>query len=220
MPLFFKNDIDAATRLAVWTIEEEEAFFTEKVPLHRQITHPHKRLQHLAGRYLLQYLFPDFPIGLIQIADTRKPFLEDEAYHFSISHCGDYAAVLVSQNKRVGIDIELVTDKIGRIEHKFVNSDEAPLLQQLVKSEAEIKMLESVYKNRQLILLWSCKEAVFKWYGAGNVDFKKHLQVIKITSNVPDAFHITLQFKKAPEDQWLHLQALFFDDVCMSYVVT
>ena len=127
---FFQNDIDADTRLAVWKIEEEEPFFTEKVPLHRQITHPHKRLQHLAGRYLLQALFPDFPIGLIQIADTRKPFLEDEAYHFSISHCGDYAAVVVSKTKSVGIDIELVSDKIRRIEHKFVNEGEAQLLKQ------------------------------------------------------------------------------------------
>ena len=219
MPLFFQNDIDTDTRLAVWKIEEEEPFFTEKVPLHRHITHPHKRLQHLAGRYLLQYLFPEFPIGLIQIADTRKPFLEDEAFHFSISHCGDYAAVIVSKTRRVGIDIELVTNRIRRIEHKFVNEDEAPLLQQQVKTAAEIKMLESVYKTRQLILLWSCKEAVFKWYGLGNVDFKKHLHVTEVTSNVSDAFHVALHFKKE-EEQLLRLQSIFFDEICMSYVAT
>ena len=219
MPLFFQNDLDTDTRLAVWKIEEDASFFTEKVPLHRQITHPHKRLQHLAGRYLLQYLFPDFPIGLIQIADTRKPFLKDEAYHFSISHCGDYAAVIVSKTRRVGIDIELVTERISRIEHKFVNKEEAPLLQQLVKNEAEIKMLEGVYKTRQLILLWSCKEAVFKWYGLGNVDFKKHMQVTGITSNIPDAFHASMQFKKGG-DRLLHLHSLFFDGVCLSYVAT
>ena len=73
MPLFFQQDIDDTTRLAIWKIEEEEAFF--HVPLQREITHPHKRLQHLAGRYLLKYLFPDFPTELIRIADTRKPFL-------------------------------------------------------------------------------------------------------------------------------------------------
>ena len=26
-----------------------------------------------------------------------------------------------------------------------------------------------------LTLLWSCKEAVFKWYGLGEVDFKGHI---------------------------------------------
>ena len=219
MPLFFQNDIDTDTRLAVWKIEEEESFFTEKVPLHRHITHPHKRLQHLAGRYLLQHLFPDFPIGLIQIADTRKPFLEDEAYHFSISHCGNFAAVLVSKTKRVGIDIELVNDKIRRIAHKFVNREEADLLQQQVDKAAAAQTLQNAFKNQQLILLWSCKEAVFKWFGLGSLDFKKHMHVQSISTNVPGTFHIKLLFKKN-EDQWLDLHSLFFDDVCMSYVVT
>src|SRR5438128_7090094 len=111
MPLFFQRDIDETTRLALWKIEEEESFFSQHVPLQRDITHPHKRLQHLAGRYLLQYLFPDFPINLIKIADTRKPYLEDEAYHFSISHCSNYAAAIVSKTARVGVDIEIPTVK-------------------------------------------------------------------------------------------------------------
>lgn len=219
MPLFFQNDIDADTRLAVWKIEEEEPFFTEKVPLHRQITHPHKRLQHLAGRYLLQALFPDFPIGLIQVADTRKPFLEDEAYHFSISHCSDYAAVIVSKTKRVGIDIELVNDKIGRIEHKFVNDEEGQLLKENRTVIDKTKTLKIPLPNQQLIMLWSCKEAVFKWYGLGNVDFKKHMQVNSIANNIPDAYHLQMAFKKN-EDQMLDLHSLFFDNVCLSYVVT
>ena len=88
MPLFYQQDIDLNTRLAVWKIEEDESWFLDQVPLQRDITHPHKRLQHLAGRYLLKRLFPEFPVSLIQVADTRKPFLEDEAFHFSISHCG------------------------------------------------------------------------------------------------------------------------------------
>src|SRR6476620_10473041 len=115
MPIFYQQDIDTYTRLAIWKLEEAENFFLKKVPLQREITHPHKRLQHLAGRYLLKYLFPDFPTELIRIADTRKPFLEDEAYHFSISHCGDFAAVLVSKNCRVGIDIEITSEKVLRI---------------------------------------------------------------------------------------------------------
>ena len=66
MPLFYQQDINETTRLGVWQITEDESFFLEKVPLSREITHPHKRLQHLAGRYLLQSLFPDFPYELIQ----------------------------------------------------------------------------------------------------------------------------------------------------------
>ncbi|HEV8081101.1 MAG TPA: 4-phosphopantetheinyl transferase, partial [Chitinophagaceae bacterium] len=92
MPVLYEHINDFA-KIAIWHIAEEKKFFLQKVPLQREITHPHKQLQHLAGRYLLQHLYPDFPYHLIEIADTRKPFLPDEEYHFSISHCGDYAAV-------------------------------------------------------------------------------------------------------------------------------
>ena len=96
MPLFYQHNINESTKLAIWHITEAEDFFLEKVPLKRDVSHPQKRLQHLAGRYLLTELFADFPLEEILIADTRKPFLADEKYHFSISHCGQYAAAIVS----------------------------------------------------------------------------------------------------------------------------
>ena len=73
MALFYQHNINESTKLGIWKIEEPEEFFLAEVPLNRAITHPHKRLQHLAGRYLLKYLFPDFPYTEIVIADTRKP---------------------------------------------------------------------------------------------------------------------------------------------------
>ena len=163
MPIFFQHSISETTRLGIWKIEENEPFFKGNVPLHRDVTHPHKRLQHLAGRFLLQFLFADFPYHLIQVADTRKPYLPGEEYHFSISHCGDYAAAIVSKNSRVGVDIEIPVDKIERIRDKFLSPEEQALL-----LNGDLN---------QLTVLWSAKEAVFKWYGAGKVDFKAHMQL-------------------------------------------
>src|SRR6187549_158058 len=163
MPIFFQDRINETSRLGIWKIEEAEHFFKGNVPQHRNVTHPHKRLQHLAGRFLLQFLFPDFPYHLIQVADTRKPYLPNEEYHFSISHCGDYAAVIVSKDHRVGIDIELVTEKVERIKHKFLSAEELNNIQ------------HTTHNTQYLTLLWSCKEAVFKWYGNGGVDFKDNI---------------------------------------------
>src|SRR5688572_5365899 len=119
MPVFYQHQINETTRLGIWKIEESAEFFEGNVPVSREVTHPHKKLQHLAGRFLLQFMFPGFPYELVRIADTRKPFLENEAYHFSISHCGDFAAAIVSSKSRVGIDIEIPKEKIGRISAKF-----------------------------------------------------------------------------------------------------
>ena len=169
MPLIYANQINSATKIGVWHITEEENFFFEKFSLQRSITHPHKRLQHLAGRHLLSVLFPDFPTELIKIADTRKPFLENEAFHFSISHCGDYAAAIVSTQNRVGVDIEIPHPKIERIQHKFLTEQE----------NDGIKQVES-HGHSILTMAWSIKEAMFKWYGIGEVDFKKHMQINSI----------------------------------------
>lgn len=173
MPLFYQQDINVTTRLAVWKITEEETFFLQAVPVQSNITHPHKRLQHLAGRYLLPYLFADFPHDAIKIADTRKPFLPGEQYHFSISHCADYAAAIVSSSDRVGIDVEMITPRVEKIKHKFLHTDELAFVHRF-PAEQQIPLLT---------LLWSCKEAMFKWWGMGDVDFSEVLRIFPFAFN-------------------------------------
>ena len=184
MPLIYSHQINAATKIGVWHITEGEDFFLTAVTLQRNITHPHKRLQHLAGRYLLRELYPNFPVEMIAIADTRKPFLEDEAYHFSISHCGDYAAVIVSTQNRVGVDIEIPHLKIENIQHKFLSEKEQLML---AKERAEYHV--------SLTMAWSIKEAIFKWYGSGEVDFIKHMEIIAL-QNSKGIYTAECHFKK------------------------
>ncbi len=204
MPVFFQQQINENTRLGVWKIEETEAFFKGNVPVHRDVTHPKKRLQHLAGRFLLQYLFPDFPYELIKIADTRKPFLPDERYHFSISHCGDYAAALVSRDSRVGVDVEMVTDKIISIKDKFLSPEE----QSLFISDP------SAPDPRLLTLLWSAKEAVFKWYGEGHVDFKKHIRLVE-----PDKKYTQIGCLFVKANKKISINYHFFGNIVLSYTL-
>jgi phosphopantetheinyl transferase len=183
MPIFFQHQINEATRLGIWKIEETEEFFLSNVPLQKEVTHPHKRLQHLAGRFLLQFLFPDFPYELIRIADTNKPYLQNEKFHFSISHSGDYAAVIVSKNQRVGLDIEILSRKAEKIKHKFLSEEEMKTFYiSKNQSASQLSTLNSQLptSNSQLLtLLWCAKESVFKWYGDGGVDFRKDIQLKK-----------------------------------------
>lgn len=199
MPVFFQQDINEHTRLGIWKIEEEEGYFKQLVPLHREVTHPHKRLQHLAGRFLLKYLFPDFPSRQVQIADTRKPFLPGEAYHFSISHCGDYAAAIVSRNNRVGIDIEIPTDKVLRVEHKFISPSEQQWLAPLTLQTAT--------------QVWSAKEAIYKWHGEGLIDFKQHIQ---LKGYKDDRNRFICYFSK--RDALLDIHLKFLSPLCLSYI--
>lgn len=212
MPIFFQHSINDATKLGIWKIEEPESFFLTKVPLKQQVTHPYKRLQHLAGRLLLPELFEDFPIHEIIVADTRKPFLEDEEYHFSISHCGNFAGAIASRENRVGVDIEFVSPRLKGISPKFLNEGERRYLEKW-------QYMSTLYLQ-MITIVWSAKEAIFKWYGAGNVDFKKHMVLDGVIVTGSDEW-ITIPFLFKKEGNIsLKVMARTFNDMVLAYVVT
>ncbi len=218
MPLYYQHTINSTTKFGIWQIEEDENFFLAAVPLQQSITHPHKRLQHLAGRYLLQYLFPDFPYEEILIADTRKPYLQNEQYHFSISHCGNYAAAIVSSTHRVGIDIEIPSEKVERIAHKFVHEDEWRNLSIALKPQS-IDSNNLLTVNRKLLtVLWSAKESVFKWHSLGGIDFKENMQLNNIIQKQNDSFILPFVFKK---ENIIHLNvhSKIFNEIILSWVL-
>jgi phosphopantetheinyl transferase len=209
LPLVYQHTINSNTKLGLWLITEREEFFLEKVPLKRDVTHPHKRLQHLAGRYLLPTLFENFPLEEILIADTRKPFLPEEQYHFSISHCGDYAAAIASSEQRVGIDIEQPTEKIFRIIHKFLNEEEKIFLNEPMSSN---QLLQTA------TLLWSAKETMYKWYGNGGVDFKNHMHISEI-NGTDEAGNLECFFQKNEQIK-LKITYKYFAQLVMSWVIS
>ena len=144
---------------------------------------------------------------LIQIADTRKPFLEDEAYHFSISHCGDYAAAIVSKKNRVGVDIEIPKEKILGIGYKYLDDQELAMFKRI--------QADPVYL---FTMAWSVKEALFKWYGSGNVDFKEHLHINHCQLHDNEFIAQCTLRKEQHLDVKVH--GLFFNGNCLTWLVT
>lgn len=199
--------------MAVWHITEPEDFFLASVPVQREIKHWHKRLQHLAGRLLLKELYPGFPVGMIQVADTKKPFLENEPYHFSISHCGDYAAAIVSKTHRVGVDVELPHSKIGQVQHKFIYEHE---FKELTDQLLHLSQRTPMTNDQVRTLIWSAKESVFKWWGRGEVDFKKDIVLKKITG-FPQQGMLQCIFKN---EFALDIHYLFFENNFLTWVLT
>ncbi len=222
MALFYQHTINGGTKLAIWRIDEAETFFLQRVPLKSDVSHPFKRLQHLAGRYLLSFLMEDFPLAEIVIADTRKPFLASEKYHFSISHCGQFAAAIVSSSSRVGVDIEKVSPKIGKIQHKFLSELEYRLAVanwQMAVPEI-VALPPPTGPSPLLTLLWSAKEAIFKWYGLGQVDFRQHIQLgAPIVPGIDGWLELPFTFKKDQQTA-LTVKARLFEDVVLAWVVT
>ncbi len=173
MPIFFQHQINESAKLVIWHISDPESFFTKSIAIKSIITNETKRLQHLAGRFLLQILEPDFPVSAIQQPTFGKPYLPNNEFQFSISHCGDFAAALISKNQKVGIDIELTTDRVLKVTDKFLSENEKKIFSNSLQPfDASLKTL-----------LWSAKESVFKWYGEGGVNFQEQIQVQQLNEN-------------------------------------
>ena len=209
MPLFYQHNINQQTKLAVWKISEPENFFLEKVSVQKEITHKHKRLQHLAGRYLLRILYPPFPVELIKTAESKKPFLPGQNLHFSISHCGDFAAAIVSEDKLVGIDVELAYANIENIKSKFLSPAELELV-------AKTGLRMNIKSYNVLTLFWSVKETIFKWYGNGKIDFKKNMIIQNFSFKNDEGFVEARLEMEQPV--LLRIYFKFFENLCLTWV--
>lgn len=190
MPQMYIHSPDETTRLAVWHITEPESFFLKVVTAGKLIAHPHKRLQHLCGRYLLRHLAPRFPMSEIVAEQYNKPFVPEHSYHFSISHCDDYAAAIVSTTQQVGIDVEMVVQRVIKIRHKFLSSREEAIL---------VNNCSSLDEVQRLTLAWSTKETMYKWLGETGIDFKEHLILNSIKGSETEGFITTTIHRKSTQ---------------------
>lgn len=107
--------------------------------------------------FLIKEMLKTYDFRIVYDA-FNKPFLEGRQEQISISHSHKWLAIAMHTNKDIGVDIELVRDKVINIKHKFATAEEL----NYAGSDSNI-----------LTLLWSAKEAIYKTYGKKNVEFKK-----------------------------------------------
>lgn len=179
MPQLLSIQPRLGTIVSVWKISEDESFFISQLQLNeaekkhlQTICHSSKRLQWLSSRLMIrQHLnTPDF-IEL-QYLEWGQPKLVNFEHHISISHTADVSAVIVSKDKKVGVDIEQSTRKVEKVAHKFI-------------SDKERAQRTNPLTLEEMMFIWGAKESLYKFYGHGQVDFRKHLWV-KIPESISE----------------------------------
>jgi 4'-phosphopantetheinyl transferase len=121
-----------------------------------------RKLEYLGVRIALKELIGKKVI--IEYDSNGKPFLLDKSYQISISHCKNWIAVMIHPTSLVGVDVEIPTDKILKLQKRFLN-------------ETEQKDLANGENINQLMLAWSAKEALYKIIGIEAVDFANQLHI-------------------------------------------
>jgi 4'-phosphopantetheinyl transferase len=120
-----------------------------------------------------------------------------------MSHSFDYAAVMLSKSKPVGIDIELVSNKVERIAHKFLNA-------------TELAFIEPKNKIEQLYVCWCAKEAVYKCNGRKVISFLDHIRVKSI--NWEKKTPVQVNIEKAGIQLEFDVNYMPFGDYMIGYV--
>lgn len=168
MPVIIKKQIHASVSFCLWQIQETEAFFLENYfldPLDlyniKKIKLESKRMEKWACRAALAELIHDNAV-LITYSENGQPISHYGSISFS--HTKDLALVVLS-DQQIGADIEQVTPKIVKLKHKFMN-------------EKEMQYFNADLPE-DVTLIWSAKEAIFKWYEKGNLDFSNDIVISK-----------------------------------------
>jgi Phosphopantetheinyl transferase len=134
----------------------------EYLPFLEQCKSESRKIEWLATRATLKALLGDEAI--ISYHPNGAPFLKDSPYSISISHTKGYVAVMLTEGKTAGIDIEHISERARRTQRRFINEQEAVS----IDNDNEIN---------HLLIHWCAKETLFKIISQEEVDFLKHLHV-------------------------------------------
>jgi len=166
--IFFEHKIKNETEVSVIQINDNQQFISEyqfqnKLDFKKN-TLSEKRLKEVAAQYaLIAHLLngDDFELRY-EPSGRPQLWIGERQRKISISHSGDYVAVLLSDSEYYGVDVQIIKKKIKNLAHKFLNENEMNLIQGT--SEDELAHL--------LTACWCTKETLYKMYGKGFIDYQ------------------------------------------------
>ncbi|MEG1187839.1 MAG: siderophore biosynthesis protein, partial [Bacteroidales bacterium] len=107
-----------------------------------------RRIEFLTVRVMLEQILNSRV--QIKYEESGKPYLAESDFQISISHTKGFAAVILHPLRQVAVDIEQRTEKVMRLQSKFMN-------------ENELSALDSADAVSYSLICWSAKETMFKW---------------------------------------------------------
>jgi phosphopantetheinyl transferase len=168
--LLYKKNLENGGIIAGWKVEESVAelllILKNDIELVRQIAQfgsEKRKLEFLATRVLLNTVLN--AEKKIAYYPSGAPYLTDKSFNISISHTGIYVTIILHPEKKVGIDIEKISDKVVRVKNKFL-------------SETELDFVLRDCEKTHLTLLWCAKEVLYKIIETEIIDFVVDLRVM------------------------------------------
>ncbi len=200
MALAYHKQLNGGSSFAIWKIEETAEQLYSQLQLKNHETeylntliNGKRNLHWLSTRVLLRTMLNTDEYIDCQIDEHGKPYLTNFPHHISLSHSYDYAAVMISKNSPVGIDIELIKNKIERVARKFM-------------SLAEMDFINPDHRIEHLYICWCAKEAVYKMYGKKNISFLENIKLSPFEWADSGSFPASLNAESKDHPYLVHFQ--------------
>ena len=171
MPVIDVLNLSSKTRVVIWEINESLQNLKSRVALSQyslklfnQKKSAIQKKQFLAIRNIFKLL--SIEDNEVKYDKVGKPIFSQNKI-LSISHSGNYAAVIISDHP-VGIDIEKINGKAMKIKHKFL--------------QIELNYPQKL-NNQMSLVYWNIKESIYKAVGITGIDFKKNILALPLDIN-------------------------------------
>ena len=167
MPFLKEFIINDKTKIKLWKVMMGELNTKELNSDEKNLLKLKKsnilREQFLAIRKLLALENSDYKITY----DINGKPLLNSIYNISISHSHEIAAVAISDNSKIGLDVQLKESKIFNIQNKFLNKSE----KSNIGDDPTVDILTMV---------WTSKESIYKAIGLKGISFSENIKIDKV----------------------------------------
>ncbi len=155
MPLISIEEIKPGVKLGLWRMEPCAADMLKRYPTFADLVDdkmkPNQRmLERLSVAALVREMTGCDTPRIEHLPNGAPTF---DGYHISISHTRGFAAVILSTEHEVAVDIEYPSDRVERIASKFIRPDE---------------QADSI---ERMLVNWCAKETVYKLLNSENLHY-------------------------------------------------
>lgn len=157
-----------------YPLKETFLFDDEKEKLSR-LKNEKRSLEFCAIRFIRNQKNIPFSIAYSPIG---APYLAGSTLHVGISHSNDLAGLAFARFK-IGLDIELISDRILKIKNRFTTSKEEALFSY---AEAE-----------NLTIIWTIKEVLYKLAGRLEINLISDLMITSIEGNIANCLFLSVE---------------------------
>ena len=165
MPIILDLHTETGAHILAYQGIEDLDFFTRQTHLTKgeldliaKYSIMRRKKDLVIARYLLQQIMSDAEVAYFP---NGKPYLKNKKAEISISHSKDIVAIIVHPSKIVGIDIEYISPRIKKVQHRFLSKEE----------------IAWANTTSRLTLYWSAKETLFKLDKDQGLEFESEISL-------------------------------------------